>query len=494
MLDDPLIIQIPPGVPPLAAVQARLAVAGACGGRGRCGTCAVTLVGERLPPPLPADRRWIDTAGLARGQRLACTLHPGEYLVSGARTPATVTGHAWDRIISRDFVPGPAGPGIAIDIGTTTVMATAFDKGGMPGRVWSAPNLQRRYGADVMSRVSASAEPEGVCDLRRAVLEPMAAVVRAAAVSIERPAWIVAVGNTVMQHLVAGIDATSLGISPFAPREQGLGWHSVCVPVDTDGTGWQVSLVPPLGGLVGSDVVASIALIRKRAVEDPWLLVDMGTNCEMALWAHDRLLFTSVPAGPAFEGGGLSCGCVAGDGAVEHVEAKGDALGLTVIGGGAPVGLCGSAAIDLCAVLGSSGRMEQSGRLVEDPCVQLALPGLSFTQRDVREMQKAKAAVEIGVRALLTHASLPLKDLRSLVLCGAFARGLQLDNAQAIGLIPRMDRGRIMVAGNGALLGAGLCQDPGMVANLQRRGQRVILQTEGFAARFAEAVRLRPWE
>jgi uncharacterized 2Fe-2S/4Fe-4S cluster protein (DUF4445 family) len=151
--------------------------------------------------------------------------------------------------------------------------------------------------------------------------------------------------------------------------------------------------------------------------------------------------------------------------------------------------------VDLSALLLAQGVLSASGRLaLQARELRLAPNGLAFSQRDVREIQKAKAAVEVGVRAVLAEASIAADDLRYVVLSGAFAKGLHLGHAQAIGLIPVLAAERFLIAGNTALLGAGFCLDRSLVRCIRQSGRKVILHTEGFATRFAEAVQLRPWQ
>lgn len=485
-----MIVPITPAEPPLEALRrAGVDIRGSCAGQGRCGGCAVHVSGGD-PPVSSADCRLIGREGVSRGIRLGCMLPPGVYDITPVEAAALVVSRRPEDVIAASLLPGRAGPGIAVDIGTTTVQAAAFDGDGFPAVVYETRNLQRPWGSDVMSRVSAAADSGEARRLRAAALRSVEAVVAAAAET--DPAWIAVVGNTVMHHLAAGLDAMPLGLRPYEPRAHGYRWRTL--PVTCAGRAREATLVPPLAGLVGSDMRATIAVMVARSERDPWLIIDMGTNCEIALHARGRIWCTSAPAGPAFEGAGLSCGCVAGEGAVTHVREVNGGVESDVIGHTDPVGLCGSAVVDLCALLLVRGDLDETGRLrAPSGDLRAALGGLTLDQRDIREVQKAKAAVEVGVRAVLAAASLKATALRRVALAGAFGTGLALDHAMAIGLVPTLPFDRLVRAGNTALLGAGHCLDRRLSRRIGGMVTRVALQTEGFASEFIEAIRLRPW-
>ncbi|HEX9623125.1 MAG TPA: ASKHA domain-containing protein [Streptosporangiaceae bacterium] len=380
--------------------------------------------------------------------------------------------------------------GIAFDLGTTTVVATLLDLStGTPMAVSSMLSKQQPLGADVISRISATMlDPENLgrlTGLAQASISELAGEVCAEAEVDPADVFEVALaGNATMTHLVLGIDPEPLGVAPFilAARllpevlaaDLGLAVHPRARAV----------VFPAFGAYVGGDITAGLLAAGMNRDARVRLFIDVGTNCEIVLGGRDWLLATAAPAGPAFEGAAIRCGMRAADGAIESVELSGAGGGveLKVIGDCDPVGLCGSGLVDAVASLISAGLLDRSGRFVSEEQAAQVAPGLAarltslgkervfvlhwagetgdvehsifLTQRDVRELQFAKAAIASGWQVLLEEAGLTQGDVQQVLLAGSFGSYLSPANAIKLGLVPKLPVLRIVSAGNVAGEGA----------------------------------------
>jgi uncharacterized 2Fe-2S/4Fe-4S cluster protein (DUF4445 family) len=378
--------------------------------------------------------------------------------------------------------------GIAFDLGTTTVVATLLDLStGTPAAVASVLNAQQPFGADVISRISATMLDPAVLDrLRTLAAETLAGL--AAEVCAEGgvdPAEVYEValaGNATMTHLALGIDPEPLGMAPFimATRlfpevlatDLGISVHPRARAV----------VFPAFGAYVGGDITAGLLASGMDRDARIRLFVDIGTNCEIVLGNREWLLATAAPAGPAFEGAAIRCGMRAADGAIEVVTMTPDACELTVIGDAEPAGLCGSGLVDAVTGLVKLGLLDPSGRFVPEEQAAVLAPGLDgrltrlgqervfvlhwlgspgdvahsiyLSQRDVRELQFAKAAIATGWRILLEEAGLVPGDIQQVLLAGSFGSYLSPANAIRLGLVPEIGVMRVVSAGNVAGEGA----------------------------------------
>ncbi|MBO0816839.1 MAG: DUF4445 domain-containing protein, partial [Actinobacteria bacterium] len=378
--------------------------------------------------------------------------------------------------------------GIAFDLGTTTVVATLLDLAtGTPAAVASRLNAQQPFGADVISRISATMlDPAALDRLRRLAQETLAEL--AAEVCAQGgadPAEVYEValaGNATMTHLALGIDPEPLGMAPFVmatrlfpevlAADLGIGVHPRARAV----------VFPAFGAYVGGDITAGLLASGMDRDARTRLFVDIGTNCEIVLGNREWLLATAAPAGPAFEGAAIRCGMRAADGAIEVVTMTPDALELTVIGDAAPAGLCGSGLVDAVTGLVRLGLLDPSGRFVPEEQAGALAPGLAgrltrlgeervfvlhwlgepgdvarsiyLSQRDVRELQFAKAAIATGWRILLEEAGLEPGDIQQVLLAGSFGSYLSPANAIRLGLVPEIGVLRVVSAGNVAGEGA----------------------------------------
>ncbi len=376
---------------------------------------------------------------------------------------------------------------IAFDVGTTTVVATLLDlESGQPVAVRSMLNRQQPFGADVITRISATMmDPDALGALRARVHETLASLV--AEVCLEggvdpRVVYEITVcGNVTMMHLALGIDPEPLSMAPFVVSTHAFPETLACdfgLEVHPRAPAF---VFPSLGAYVGGDIVAGMlatGITRDRRLR---LFIDVGTNSEIALGSVDRVVATAAPAGPAFEAAQIRCGMRAAPGAIEGVKVSVDGVSLDVIGDEQPVGMCGSGLVDAVAELVHCGLLDHSGRFIPDSEAAESHPGLAsrltkigkervfvldwrgssdpersvfLSQRDVRELQFAKASIATGWNILLGELGVQADEISQVLLAGSFGAYLTPMSAVRIGLVPRIALPRIVSAGNVAGEGA----------------------------------------
>lgn len=263
-------------------------------------------------------------------------------------------------------------------------------------------------------------------------------------------------GNTTMLHLFAGEDPSGMGEVPFTPVFLGARVYKgaqLGLPVAT------VELLPSISSFVGADITAGIYSEKVAEGQTATLLVDIGTNGEMALHSGGKLYVCSTAAGPALEGADISCGKGGIAGAVDHVWTdEAGAVRHSVIGGGKADGICGSGLIDAMAVLLQRGILDETGLLGDDWEDGFAVAeGVTLVQKDIRAFQLAKSAIAAGVKTLAAAAETPLEAIDRVLVAGGMGYYLNAESAVAVGLLPREFAGKIKAVGNSALAGAVLC-------------------------------------
>ena len=284
----------------------------------------------------------------------------------------------------------------------------------------------------------------------RALVLEMAA---SAHISAEAVDALVITGNTAMLYLLTQTDPDCLSHAPFAASRlfgETLAAGELGLPCPHA----QVYLPRCMSAFVGADITTALLASGICSKPDPRMLVDIGTNGEIALWHRGQLSCCSTAAGPAFEGAGLSMGMAGKTGAVDHVRVQDGALQAHVIGGGAPKGICGSGVIDSLACLLELEQLDETGLLEQDPAP--VAPPVCLTQKDVRMVQLAKSAICAGLRTLLRVEGLCGADAAELAVAGGFGSYLDVDSAGRIGLLPEELVPRVRVLGNAALSGAAM--------------------------------------
>jgi uncharacterized 2Fe-2S/4Fe-4S cluster protein (DUF4445 family) len=375
--------------------------------------------------------------------------------------------------------------GFAIDLGTTTVDVSLhnMETGRRIGRK-TLLNRQSAFGADVISRTQAfGQDPETV---RKAALETIADCAEALLKENDIPAARVlrstVVGNSIMIHILHGINPRQLTLAPYIPLVAGMvkrrpaefGW-------EFQGCGY-VETLPLISAFVGADTMGVILALDLEHEQEISLSIDIGTNGEIVLAKEGELITTSTAAGPAFEGAQIGCGMRALDGAITGVAIEGSGtVDLQVVGGGKPKGICGSGLISAVAELLEAGLLESSGRLADPTEVDNAELKKRFfkldnilafrlsadsgedrsedvyiSQKDIRELQLAKGAIRTGIDMLLDETGVEIDSLKKIRLAGNFGSGVDISKTIRIGLIPEVSIDKVDVVGNAALRGASL--------------------------------------
>jgi uncharacterized 2Fe-2S/4Fe-4S cluster protein (DUF4445 family) len=409
-----------------------------CGGNGRCGKCCVMVDGEK---------------------RLACRTYIKNDMT--VVLPDENSAAIETDILRRGVKARGSGIGVAADIGTTTLAVYAVDLQTEEIIAKQAElNDQRAYGADVISRVAYCMENEnGLSRLSDIIRKQLAQMARRAAGGrrIER---MVIAGNTVMEHILLACDLSGFAAAPFTPVFlSGQNTEIDKIPVRT---------MPCISPYIGGDITAAIISCSMDKADEPCMLIDLGTNGEMVLKKNGVYYCCSVAAGPAFEGGHISCGTGSVEGAVRSVRLSGGLVYADTIGKSASVGICGSGLIEAAAelrrekIIDDTGRImslpEQSGEwrryIASDASAVTLTPSVRITQKDVRELQMAKAAVRAGIEMLLKKASLEYNDIKQVFLAGGMGTNLPEKAARSIGMLPEQWTGIARAVGNAAGSGA----------------------------------------
>jgi uncharacterized 2Fe-2S/4Fe-4S cluster protein (DUF4445 family) len=452
---------------------------------------------QAAPRLTPEDGLLLASREAADGWRLACqTVITGNCrILIPERTPRVqqqkirvLTQAADAPAGSRSERRGSAGYGAAIDIGTTTVVCYLMDlERSLQVGVASFANPQRAFGPDVISRiVHAHRGPNELKELQRRLVSALdravASLCSERAIRVESVTNMTVVGNMTMMHLVCAVDPWPLGVAPYEPvfteapemRGAELGFRRLA--------DCRVHVLPGVGGHLGSDVAAGVTALGLPQKEGVSLFVDLGTNGEIMLCSGGTTVGATSAAGPAFEGVHIHSGMAAFPGAVERVTEKDGTLQLQTIEGLAPAGLCGSGLIDAVALLLRWGFLLPSGRLLSRDQVPSDVPAglrdrllddedgrrfllhdsgprddIVLTQKDIREVQLAKAPLRAGIDVLLKETSLSEQAIQEILVAGAFGSSIQPESLLALGAVPEGLRGRVHAVGNTAGLGAKLC-------------------------------------
>ena len=396
--------------------------------------------------------------------------------------------------------------GIAFDLGTTTVVATLLDLNtGTPLAVKSMLNKQQPFGADVIARISATMlDPEALGRLRELAQQTLSQltdeVCEEAGIDYRNVYEVALAGNATMTQLVLGVDPEPLGVAPFimvsssfpdvAATELGIKVHPRA----------KALILPSLGAYVGGDIMAGALASGMDRDKRLRLFIDVGTNCEIILGNGEKILATAAPAGPAFEAASIKCGMRAAAGAIETIKIVDGGLLIGTIEDAPAIGICGSGLVDACACLVQIGLLDHSGRFVTPELAADISPLLHerlleregervfiltwngeigdlnncvfLTQRDVRELQFAKAAIATGWALLLEEFGVKETEIQQVLLAGSFGSYLTPASAIKIGLVPKLPVMRIVSAGNVAGEGAKMV----LLSAQERNGANALLE------------------
>jgi len=508
-------------------------ISSACGGRGQCGKCVVRI--DRGMGSLAARTQAEQDISLAQDERLACQAKvissgediyafvkaAGEYAILTESVEGSVP---LDPFIRRKgdyvFLEGmgerPLGEyrgellGLAVDIGTTTLVAQILDmESGKVIATLACKNPQAAYGDDVISRIGYTDQhQDGLDRLQGVVVEAVNAMLQDFEQREGRNLGdhiyeAVIVGNPTMRNLFFGWSVHSLGTSPYEPEDRSPineRARNVGLRINPEANVYGPPLV---GGQVGADTLGVILACDMYEGQRPSMAVDIGTNGEVAVGNRDRILAASNAAGGAFEGAGISCGTGAIQGAIKNIWINSGRVRYETIGEKPPIGICGSGLIDLLAEMLREGLIDRRGRFA-DPfretnqfIITRDGAGVIIAQKDIYELRLAKGGSALNQQTLMRRYGVDLVGLDRVSLAGGFGNYVNLENAVAIGILPD-GKDKLVKIGNGALTGArqmlvcrGRREDAERIAP---RIEHVKLSEEvDFLDRYIQELSLRPW-
>ena len=485
-------------------------IEGPCNGQGICGKCRIRVENSADVPQTP-HRSISEIEAHEQGIRLACRLIPqgditvhlpddfsvdarileGEHLGAVELKPAAVVIARNDaywmqyagenaEVILQKWDPKFSPKGLAIDVGTTTLVVTLFCLAtGKELATASSINPQTKFGHDIVSRIQKGSTKEGLAEIAGVVRTELNRLIQVtckkSSAVVEEILDAVIGGNTTMLTLAAAINPKSLGLLPFTVDIRGgASYAATDFGLDINPVG-RIYVPPIVHAFIGSDITAGVLACGCLEKEKPSLFVDVGTNGEMGINSDGRFIVASTAAGPAFEGMGVSSGVRAVPGAVEAAYFDGETIDIKTIDAQPARGICGSGIIDMAAALLKSGVVNPSGRmktpdlkedvqpaigehlqLIEDQPVFNIAEGVRFTQADIRQVQLAKGAIRTGIDMLMTEANVTAEDLEELTLAGAFGYHLRPDSLAALGLIPAELARKVRFAGNTSKTGCAM--------------------------------------
>ena len=478
------------------AREAGISIDAPCGGAGTCGKCRLKLLegevegGKNHRKPQEYDEGW----RLACQSTVSADAHfmvPKEaasfaHDIQTADLSSQVELDRYNHELSNLFATGIArgvnetGFGVAIDIGTTTVTAALLDlaTGEICGKA-SAGNDQIRYGADVINRIISQGKPGGVEALQHAIRENTLVpllhdLCTQANIQGEQISRCVIAGNTTMEHLFLGANGDSIRLEPYEPEfleRHGDTGASTGLPIAPDAP---VIFAPNVGSYVGGDITAGTLATLLWNSDEMSFFIDLGTNGEMVYGNGDFMLTCACSAGPAFEGGDISCGMRATKGAIQKLTIDANSMDPTyeTVGDTSPVGLCGSGIIDTVAALFRTGIISARGKFAREGKRVRPLEGggceyviafegengaahdVTINETDLDNFIRAKGAIFSAFRTMLNSVGATPDDLNHVIIAGGIGSGINMANAMEIGMLPKMPLEKYHYIGNSSLTGA----------------------------------------
>lgn len=377
--------------------------------------------------------------------------------------------------------------GVAVDIGTTTVVASLIDLNtGNELSSETSINPQKEYGLDVLSRIDFIRRKENGLDLlQKAIVDCINSLVKILSdennIAIESIYEIAVGANATMMHILLGVDTDTIGKSPYATifsKEKKLLADSIGLKISPFG---RLYCLPGVSSYIGSDIVAGAVVASLKNTKGNVFFIDIGTNGEMILSKGGKLASCSCAAGPALEGANISCGMRAAEGAIEGVQFNEDGVSIEVIGDTEPLGICGSGILEIMAELNKKGLIKKSGRLkkkedlekegrpilaqhlIEEDRKRKVIiyknedERMAISQGDIRQIQLAKGAISSGIYALSEFMSINIEELDSVIIAGQFGKHLKISSLTGVGIIPESLKDKVKYVGNSSKTGAMMC-------------------------------------
>lgn len=445
-----------------------------CSGKGTCGKCKLVVEKGQVSKISQSERAFLSNQEIKSGYRLACFTKIYSDIVlkfddkaNNILTKTLIDGNILKPAIRQDEY------GISIDIGTTTVVINLFrgDSPNIMGRS-SQINSQIKYGADIISRIDYSIN-HSCREIHNSIIEQLNKMIKALCreVSINNRSikYAVITGNTTMLHFIENLDPRDIAFYPFKPKSL-FGYNidnyiGLAIAEEAN-----IYIPPCVSAFVGADLVCSILTSGIKDKKENSLIIDIGTNGELAFIDSHGIKCCSTAAGPAFEGVGIEWGSSAEEGAIANVYYDDNIrkIKYTTINHKPAKSICGSGIIDAMSVLLKIGLIDDTGRILDkghkfveniieinsqrafkfDDC------DIYITQKDIRQIQLAKGAIASGIKTLLMESKGDLEQIDNFYICGAFATYLNLSSAVDIGLVPPAIINKTIVLGNAALSGA----------------------------------------
>lgn len=434
-------------------------ISAVCAGRGTCGKCRVKVLKGDFPPT-KEEKKFFTEEELAEGHRLACKLYPQwpcEIQMSDAEEDFCVLAQQREIEVSENLEYG-----IAVDIGTTTIAMQLIELDtGKIADVYTSINKQRSYGADVISRMNASNQGKKE-ELQRVIQNNLLEGIRHLAgkktISIKK---MLIGANTTMVHLLMGYSCETLGVYPFEPvniRTISTTYGDLFGEKDFD---FPILICPGISVYVGGDITAGLYDLEFDRRKKVSVLIDLGTNGEMAIGNREKIMVSSTAAGPVFEGGNIQCGLGSVPGAICKVEIKDGEVRAETIGQEKAKGLCGTGVVDTVYELLKAEIIDEMGLMDEDFFEEGFLleeeGNIRFSQKDVREIQLAKSAVRSGLETLVARYGVSYEEIDKIYIAGGFGCQLDIHKAVGIGMFPEGCEGKIEAVGNSCLSGVAKC-------------------------------------
>lgn len=451
-----------------------------CGGKQSCGKCKIKLLSGNLTPN-EIEKEKLSKEELKQGIRLACTHKKCEesccFEIVNQTSNFSICGTKQTSFTTLN----EEGYAIGVDIGTTTVVMELLNlKTGIIEKENAFINPQNIYGADVISRIDA-AQKIGVRTLQQILLTKMETVLKE--YHDKKVVRMCVCGNATMTHLFMGENPTSIANAPYTCKVntyQSIASKNLFPNIQQT---FMIQVLPPISAYVGSDIVMDIYACKQTQYQNS-LLIDLGTNGEIALYANDKLSVSSAACGPAFEGGNMSCGCGAIDGAADAFTYQ-DHWHYTTINHKQLSGICGSGYMSLISTALIHKMIDESGYLESDIHIS---EQIKLTQKDIREFQMAKSAIASACICLCNEQHLKFKDITCLFIAGGFGTHIKMEHLAILGIIPQELLNRIKVIGNSAIQGVchyAIHQDLNVIEEIINNSQSLLLaNNEKFTEEF----------
>lgn len=461
-----------------AAIKAGVGIYNSCGGRGICGRCKVILRSGRVETDglhLSADEK---NSGYVLACRSLCKTDAEIFIPETSRVGKAEILIRGEKI----FVPyGTAAgkrdessfkkSGVAVDIGTTTVVVYLVDleTGGLCARAMYNPQIS--FGEDVITRMIFAENEAGSLQLHKSLVDGINGLIENCAgekgVPLKNINVLVAAGNTTMTHTLFGINPSYIRKTPYSPKMSSLPVDTaknLGIKINDDGV---VKALPSVSAYVGGDIVAGVLACDMHKSGDRTLFVDLGTNGEIVFGNKEFLVCCSTSAGPCFEGGGIKWGMRAQAGAIESVAISGDVISVKTIGGQKPAGICGAGIISVIAELLLNGIIDKSGEFVKNSSKNLKTGDegqeffitdvISITAADIKNVINSKGAVFSGCDVLVKKMGFGFHQLSRVIIAGGLGNALDIKKSIILGLLPDLPAEKFRFIGNASITGAKMC-------------------------------------